>query len=81
MNEKKLQNWKFKLFSETIQYLVNIDKFDTLKLYCKYYTQNFANLQNFMFENVNGNFANTCALKVNLGSKLDDVIGERKEHK
>ena len=34
-----------------------------------------------MFENVNGNFANTCALKVNLGSKLDDVIGERKEHK
>ena len=23
----------------------------------------------------------TCALKVNLGSKLDDVIGERKEHK
>ena len=34
-----------------------------------------------MFENVNGNFENTCALKVNLGSKLDDVIGERKEHK
>lgn len=34
-----------------------------------------------MFKNVNGNFANTCALKVNLGSKLDDVIGERKEHK
>ena len=56
-------------------------KFDTLKLYCKYNTLNFANLQNFMFKSVNGNFANTCALKVNLGSKLDDVIGERKEHK
>ena len=37
----------------------------------------FCNLAIF-FENVNGNLAHTCVLKVGLGCKLDDVIGEEK---
>ena len=32
----------------------------------------------FCFKNVNRNFANTCVLKVGLGSQLDDVIGKEK---